>query len=57
MKAPAQATRDNKLSKDMMKIVRMRLLGFKMSPPPKAEVKTKVAKHVLEVIYLGTHFC
>ena len=53
MKAPAQGARDNKLSKDMMKIVRMRLLGFKMSPPPKAEVKIKVAERILQVIFSG----
>ena len=34
--------KDATLSKEMMKIVRMRLMGLKMRSPPKVEVKPKV---------------
>ena len=35
--------KDAPLSKEMMKIVRMRLMGLKMASPPKVEVKPKVS--------------
>ena len=36
------STKDATLSKEMMKIVRMRLMGLRMTSPPKVEVKPKV---------------
>ena len=35
-------SKDATLSKEMMKIVRMRLMGLRMTSPPKVEVKPKV---------------
>lgn len=35
-------SKDATLSKEMMKIVRMRLMGLRMRSPPKVEVKPKV---------------
>ena len=53
--------KDATLSKEMMKIVRMRLMGLKMRSPPKVEVKPKVLDvwpfYPLHPFGTGRSFC